>query len=148
MRLIRPYLLVGKLADTHHLPLLTTSGVSAMLQIAEPVPHPGIVSLHLPFEDGNPLPPGVLEKSTAFVKEQHDAGNVTLIACGAGVSRSVAAIKEVEGMSLLEAFGLVRAAHPDSLPHPLLWRSLCDHCDEHATYVQMLRFRQESRADV
>ena len=143
MYLVRPYLAVGKLRETFDADLLRVNRISAMVQIAESVPHPGIVSLYLPFEDGKPLPSGVLARAMAFVQEQQSDVGVMLIACGAGISRSVtlavAAIKEIEGGTLLEAFGKVRQAHPDALPHPALWQSLCDYYGEAVPYLTMFR---------
>lgn len=56
-------------------------------------------------------------------------GHSVLVACGAGISRSttfaIAALKEAEGVSLLEAARIVRPAHFDGMPHPALWELLC-----------------------
>ena len=143
MYLVRPYLAVGKLRETFDADLLRANRITAMVQIAESVSHPGIASLYLPFEDGKALPAGVVAKSTAFVRERQSEGGVTLIACGAGVSRSVtlavAAIREIEGGTLLEAFGKVMQAHPDALPHPALWQSVCDYSGEAVPYLTMFR---------
>jgi predicted protein tyrosine phosphatase len=57
-----------------------------------------------------------------------------LIACGAGISRSVAfavaVLKEEEDLSLREALRQVRAKHPGAMPHPALLKSLSEYYGE------------------
>ncbi len=64
------------------------------------------------------------------------------MACGAGISRSatfaVAVLKETEGLSLLEAVQTVKKYHPESLPHPALWESLCAYYGEEVPIISML----------
>jgi protein-tyrosine phosphatase len=143
MNTIRPYLLVGKLAETLDGNLLRHYGVTAMLQLAESVSQKGIVSLYLPVEDGEPLNETRLRQGIAFVKEQKEAGNVTLIACGMGVSRAatfaVAALKEIEGLPLKEAYAAVVAARREARPNPILWQSLCTYFNEPVEYIEVLR---------
>jgi histidinol-phosphate aminotransferase len=149
MNAVRPYLLVGKLLETLDMSVLRRNEVGAMLQLAEEVPQPGIVSLYLPILDGEPLPAETLTQGVAFVREQHEAGRNTLIACGLGVSRAatfaVAALREIEGMSLRDAFAEVSAARREARPHPVLWQSLCAYCDESVEYVEMLRLSRPPR---
>lgn len=63
MHAIRPWLLVGRYADTCDRPRLLAAGVGAMLQLAEAVPQPGIASLHLAVDDGAPIPPAALAEA-------------------------------------------------------------------------------------
>ena len=48
-------------------------------------------------------------------------GHKVLVACGAGINRStafcMAALKEVEGLSLLDAYKEIKRKHPESLPN-------------------------------
>ncbi len=134
MRLIRPWLYVGKLTETQNPGWLWARGIGAMLQLAGAVPQPGIESLYVDVEDGESLPPDALQQGMDFVRAQHALGKIVLIACGAGISRSatfaIAALKEIEDLPLLDAWRLVKANHPDALPHPALWESLCHYYDE------------------
>ena len=90
MYLIRPWLYVGRYRDTLDAAHLRLHDVGAMLQLAEAVEHPGVLSLYLPVEDGEALRPEFLRRGVDFVLEHRRSGQVVLIACGAGRSRSVA----------------------------------------------------------
>ncbi|ERT05518.1 dual specificity phosphatase, catalytic domain protein [Lyngbya aestuarii BL J] len=72
-----------------------------------------------------------------------------MIACGAGISRSVAfavaALKEIEDLSLLAALQIVKKYHFESLPHPALWKSLCAYYGESISTRDFLKaLRQNS----
>ena len=129
MYTIRPWLLVGAYAETRDAARLAAAGVRAMLQLADPVPQPGVASLYLAVDDGAPIPPAAPAEGLAFVRRAREAGDAVLVACGAGVSRSVAfaaaALKEAEGMGVLDAVSAVRARHPAAQPHYRLLGSLC-----------------------
>jgi protein-tyrosine phosphatase len=143
MNLIRPWLYLGKYRDTLDGSLLEASGVGAMLLLSEDVSQPGIISLYLGVEDGVPLASDLLKEGLDFVAQQKRAGRAVLIACGAGQSRSavfgIAALKEDEGLTLMEALRTVVNAHPDAEPHKALWESLCRHYGEEIPYFDMLK---------
>ena len=139
---IRPWLYVGKYSETQEAWLLRSCQIGAMLQLDEAVEQPGVVSLFLPIEDGEPLQPEMLREGLRFVQTQKSWGRNVLIACGAGVSRAttfaIAALKDEEKLSLLDAVREVHARHPEALPHPELWKSLCHFYGENLTLMQML----------
>jgi len=140
---IRPWLLIGKYRETLDHDLLARAQVGALLHLAAPVEPPGITTLHLPVEDGEPLEAPVLRQGVEFVLAQRAAGKKVLVACGAGISRStsfaIAALKEAEDLSLLAAAREVRRLHPDGLPHIALWSSLCLHYQEPDDYLALIR---------
>ncbi|MBC8139202.1 MAG: dual specificity protein phosphatase family protein [Fibrella sp.] len=140
---IRDWLYIGSLRDTQNLAALEESGISAVLQLAGASPQKGIVSYLLPVEDGEPLAASVLREGLSFVADQRQKNKRVLIACAAGVSRSatfaVAALKEAEQIPLLDALRMLVAAHPETLPNPILWRSLCDFYSESVALVEMVR---------
>jgi protein-tyrosine phosphatase len=142
MYMIRPWLYVGKFSETREEWLLKAYTIGAMLQLDEAVEQPGIVSLFLPVEDGEPLAPELLKRGLEFVKTQKSWGRNVLIACGAGVSRAaafaIAVVKEEENLNLLEAVREIRSRHPEIMPHPELWKSLCHYFGENLTLMQML----------
>jgi hypothetical protein len=142
MNKVRSWLHIGKYRETLDSHLLSAYRIEAMLQLAEPVEHPGIISLYLPVEDGVPLPPQFLRKGVDFVVTEQLRGHNVLIACGAGISRStafaVAVLKEVEGLSLLDAFRAVRQQHTQGMPHPDIWASLCTYYNEDVSFLDML----------
>jgi hypothetical protein len=138
---IRPWLYVGSYRDTLDEPLLTSRGIGAMLQLAEHVPQPGITTLYVACEDGVPLPPYVLKRGIGFIRITQEQSLALLIACGAGISRSVtfaiAALREVEGLGLADAFAVVKKNHPEAMPHYELWDSLCAYYGEDIPYVSI-----------
>ena len=142
MYMIRPWLYVGKYSETQEEWLLRSCQIGAMLQLDEAVEQPGVESLFLPVEDGEPLQPETLREGIRFVQTQKSWGRNVLIACGAGVSRAttfaIAALKDEEKLSLLDAVREVHARHPEALPHPELWKSLCLFYGENLTLMQML----------
>lgn len=149
MNQIRPWLFIGKYSDTTNLWLLEFHQIGAMLQLAELVEHPGIVSLYLPVDDGVSLPEPLLKKGIEFVKDQKDQGRKIMVSCGAGISRSatfaIAAIKEIEQVSLSESYREVKLRHPQTLPHPALWKSLCEYFREEISYSAMLALKSGHR---
>ncbi|MBN1219539.1 MAG: dual specificity protein phosphatase family protein [Anaerolineae bacterium] len=108
--------------------------IGAMLQLAELVEQPGITSLYLNVADGEPLSEALLRQGVDFVIDAKRGGHTVLISCGAGISRStaftVAVIKEVENLYLLDAFRSVKQYHPEAMPHPTIWASLCAYYQE------------------
>ena len=146
MHAIRSWLFVGKYLETQDVALLNARGIGAMLQLAEYVPQSGIATRFVHIEDGEPLPIEALREGIEFMRLQKSLGRKVLIACGAGISRSatfvVAALKEEEGLALLTAFRELRAAHPEALPHPNLWKSLCEYYAEPVSYLAVMRVAQ------
>jgi protein-tyrosine phosphatase len=141
MNEIRPWLYVGKYRDTLNPVLLVSHRIEAMLQLAEAVKQPGIASLYLPVEDGEPLPFDLLRQGVNYVLNEKHYEHTTLIACGLGQSRSVAfaiaVLKEAENLPLLEAWQEVKRRHHEALPHMALWDSLCRYYNEPIPFVQI-----------
>lgn len=140
---IRPWLLIGKYRETLDHELLARAGVGALLHLAAQVEPPGVAALYLPLEDGEPFEEETLRQGVDFVLNQRAAGKAVLVACGAGISRStsfaITALKEAEGLPLLQAAREVRRLHPDGLPHIALWSSLCLHYQEPHDYLALIR---------
>ncbi len=139
---IRPWLYIGKYRETLNLNLLSANQIGAALQLAGLVEQPGINILYLAVDDGVPLPADLLQKGVEFIIVNKEAGKRALVACGAGISRSasfaIAALKEVEGLSLLEALQEIKRYHPGAMPHPALWQSLCEYYDEDTPFVETI----------
>jgi len=53
---IRSWLYVGKFREIQDDDLLKRRGISAILQLADSIKQPNILSLYVPIEDGEPLP--------------------------------------------------------------------------------------------
>ena len=141
MNKIRSWLYIGKYRDTLDPYLLGLHRIDAMLQLAEAIKQPGITSLYLPVEDGEPLPFDLLRQGVNFALNEKRLEHTTLIACGADQSRSVAfaiaALKETEKLPLLAAWTEVKRRHPDALPHMALWESLCNYYGEPISFVRI-----------
>ena len=142
---IRPWLFIGNYRDTLNNTYLGQKSIHAMLQLAEKVEIPNIVSLYLPVEDFAPLQHNLLRQGVDFIRRQKRDGNRILVACGAGINRSsafcTAALKEEEDMSLFEAFKEVKKKHPESIPHEPVWESLCDYYNESTPYLDVMLVR-------
>lgn len=148
MRQIRPKLYIGKYRDTLNPVLLAHYQIDAMLQFAEHVPYPHIATCYINIDDGIPLQAQIIEQALRFIKQSYQQQQTLLIACRAGISRSssfaIAALKESEGLSLFEAFKLVKQQHPNAMPHPTLWDSLCNYYHEKVPHLNLLRYSQNS----
>jgi protein-tyrosine phosphatase len=146
---IRPWLLIGKYRETLDHDLLASAGVGALLHLAAQVEPPGVATLYLPIEDGEPFEESTLRRGVDFVLAQRATGKTVLVACGAGISRStsfaIAALKEAEGLPLLDAAREVRRLHPAGLPHVALWSSICLHYREPDDYLALIRAAERER---
>jgi hypothetical protein len=140
---IRSWLFIGKYRDTLQPAYLRSKSIQAMLQLADKVEQPDIVSLYLPVEDVAPISIEHIRQGVGFIRDQKQIGNRVLVACGAGINRSsafcAAALKEEEGTSLLDAFREVKKHHPESLPHEPVWYSLCSYYKETIPYLDIMR---------
>ena len=134
MHKIRSWLYVGNFAESENAALLATHNIKAVLQVAHPINVPGVTSLYLPVSDDDPLPKSQLRRGVDFILSQKEQGNVTMVACHAGMSRSptfaIAALKEAEDLQLLDALRALRQHHPHAMPNTPLWRSLCKYYQE------------------
>ncbi len=129
---IRDWLYIGKYAQTRVREVLDNNGITAMLQLAAPIGYDDIPMLFIPMQDGAPLILDQLESSLTFIREHKAAGHCILVACGAGVSRSVlvsmAALMEHEGLALFDAYRAIYAEHPSAKPSPDLVLELAHFC--------------------
>jgi protein-tyrosine phosphatase len=139
---IRPWLYIGRYRDTTNEETARALGIGAMLQLAEAVEHADIATLFLPVHDGEYLPIPLLEQGVAFVRAQKAQGCHVMIACSAGISRSVtftiAVLHEEEGLSLPAAFRSIHVSHKEARPHFALWNSICQYYGERLKYVDLM----------
>ncbi len=138
---VRPWLFVGRYLNSRDPDLLRRCQIKAMLHLAEDVRQPGVISLYLAVDDGVPLPIPALQSGLEFIHTQKAMEHRVLVACGAGISRSVsfviAALKEEEGLSLVDAYHAVWQVHPEAMPHPALWQSLQDYYHEDTSFGEV-----------
>jgi protein-tyrosine phosphatase len=140
---IRPWLYIGNYSDSHDKNRLEYKFIQAMLQLAAPVEQIGIHSLYLPVEDMRPISPRLLKQGVEFVLSEKEKGHKVLVACAAGINRStafcIATLKEVEGISLVEAFKEIKKKHREAMPHEPVWESLCEYYAEKTPYLDLMR---------
>jgi len=142
---IRPWLFIGAYRDTLNLAYLRWKSIDAMLQLAEKVEQPNIISLYLPVQDLAPMSSDHIGKGIDFIREHKSLCNKVLVACGAGMNRSsafcAAVLKEEESLSLFDAFREVKRLHPEAMPHQPVWESLCSYYKEPTPYLEIMRIR-------
>lgn len=140
---IRPWLVVGKYTDTVNSDILRDHQVGAMLQLHQAVDHLDMPTMFLPLQDGKPVTMVELDQGIDFIRRHKAQGHTVLIACSAGVSRSVtlatAALKLEEGKSLLDTFHDVRERHPRALPDQVHWQALCQYFKEDIPFWDVWR---------
>lgn len=140
---IRPWLFIGGYRDINHDWLLSQKNIGAILQMVELSSVPGITTLYIEVEDEAPIQRSMLRQGVDFILKHKKAGDRILVACGAGVSRSsafcIAALREVEGMSLIDAFREVHRWHPESMPNEAVWDSLCEYYKEPTPYLEVFK---------
>jgi protein-tyrosine phosphatase len=151
MHRIRDWLYIGKYSEAGDESLLRSRGINAVLQLIFGITlPPDINRLCTPVADGVALPIEQLERGVAFVRAQKAEGRTVLIACAAGISRSVsftmAVLHEEEGLSLIDAYREIYQYHPDATPHPELLNSLRLYYNDPMTLMEILKaMRQISR---
>jgi hypothetical protein len=140
---IRPWLYIGNYSDTQNKDSLDSKSIHAILQLAMPVKQTGVASLYLPIRDMSLIPSRLFKEGVEFVVNQKEKGHRTLVACAAGINRStafcIASLKEIEGLSLLDAFKEIKKYHSQSMPQEMVWESLCSCYKEEISYVDLMR---------
>jgi len=140
---IRPWLYIGNYSDTQDKNYLDAKSIHAILQLAAPINLNGITSLYLPVKDMSPISPHFFKEGVDFVRSEKEKGRSILVACAAGINRStafcIASLKEIEGLSLLDAFKEIKRNHSHSMPQELVWKSLCRYYNEETSYIDLLR---------
>ncbi|MEL6308318.1 MAG: dual specificity protein phosphatase [Chloroflexota bacterium] len=118
------------------------AGITAVLSLHKPIEEEdGLTSQFLYIEDGGSLLTKTIEQGITFIKTRYDADDRLLIACGAGISRSVlfaiVALVEIEDMSMKEAYTLIHAHHPKPMPEHLHWQIVANYYGETNDFWQI-----------
>ena len=131
---VRDWLFISGFPAASNKKLLANNAIDSMLQLYEPFTIRGVQTLYLNVTDGYPISQEILAEGIAFIRKQQAKGKRVLVTCGAGVSRSVtfsvAALKEVEDLSLEEAYLSIREHHTQALPDHIHWDSLREYYGE------------------
>ena len=104
-------------------------GITSVLKLYESPPDwpPGFTVYNMPHPDGVPISNKRMARHIKFITDEIEAGHKVLVVCGAGISRSSTAVLAYlisTGMSLPDAFRLLKSRHPIANPNPALWESL------------------------
>jgi protein-tyrosine phosphatase len=125
---IRDWLYIGKYSQIRSKSNLDAHEIGALLSLAEPVGHDGIETLYLNVTDGEPVDYEKIAAGVKFVRDQKAAGKKVVVACGAGISRSVlfsmAALMEEEDLGLFESYREIYQQYRAAQPHDNLVISL------------------------
>jgi protein-tyrosine phosphatase len=118
-------LFVSGYAEANNLAHNNPHKISAVLnvhQIPDEHQSPGIVYMHIPFEDGEEIPQRQFVKCLGWLKFMYEAGHTILIHCAAGISRSVTvttSFMHYAGIAEFnEALDQVKKARPIANPAP------------------------------
>ncbi|MBN2302899.1 MAG: dual specificity protein phosphatase family protein [Anaerolineae bacterium] len=135
---------------TQYADYLRQAEITNVLKLYRDIPHfpTDFNVLENAMDDGAFVPGELIKRGADFVVEQVDAGQRVLVMCGAGISRSstfVLAYMVSRGHDLQEAFRLLRQKHPESTPHPQMWRSLIEHYQLSYTVKDALDWMRELR---
>jgi protein-tyrosine phosphatase len=84
--------------------------------------NPDIVYMHVPFADGEGIPPKAFVKCLGWLKYMYENGHTIYVHCAAGISRSVAimaSFMHYEGIAEFnEALDQIRLNRPNASPAP------------------------------
>lgn len=118
-------LFVGGTAPAAELAKQNPAKISAVLCVHQTMDYEknsNIIYMHVPFEDGEPIPPRQFINALGWLKFMYENGHVILIHCAAGISRSVtilAAFMHYEGISDFNtALDSIRMNRPSIGPSP------------------------------
>jgi len=128
---------------------LREAGIMNVLKLYEDVPYfPDDFNLcDNPLEDGEPIPPGVLQHGVQFIWKQVNLGRPVLVMCGAGISRSstfVLAYLLERRYDLHGAYRMLKYCHPEARPHPCMWQALITNYQAPYTLQDVLAWMLEA----
>ncbi|MEM9955900.1 MAG: dual specificity protein phosphatase [Chloroflexota bacterium] len=135
---IRDWLYISNYPTAKVPQTLKQYGIQAMIQLYQPIQVEGIESKFVRMLDGIPIMPSYLQESITFIREQNRKKHRLLSTCGAGISRSVTmaivALKEVEGLTMFEAYHSIYQYHPTAMPDHVHWQSVANYYGEDADF--------------
>ncbi|MGB7340098.1 MAG: dual specificity protein phosphatase [Phototrophicaceae bacterium] len=131
---IREWLYVSNFASASIPSTIQKLGIQGMLQLYQPIDNPAIDCKFIGLQDGIPITVPQLQAGIAFIHDQRKNKHRILSTCGAGISRSVTmaivALKEVEHLSLFDAYRAVYQRHAKAMPDHVHWQSIAHYYGE------------------
>lgn len=143
MHKIRDWLYVASFRETQDLAQLKNHDIGAVLHLHQPIEYDDITTQFVPVQEGYPLAKQDMVNGLNFIRDQHAQGKKVVVACGAGISRSVifatGALKMAESLTMSKAFSEVRKKHERAMPDELHWQSMCGYFGENTDFWEMWR---------
>lgn len=138
---IRDWLYISGFPAASSPSMIKKEGIQGMLQLFEAIEMDGVETKHIGLLDGVPIKPQQLQDGIAFIHAQREKNHRLLVTCGAGISRSVTlsivALKEIEGLSMQEAYSVIHKVHPKAMPDHLHWESVANYYDENNNFWEV-----------
>lgn len=135
---IRDWLCISGYSIASSPKIMKAEGIEAMLQLFEGFEMRGVETHFIPVSDGLPITKAMIQEGTDFIRKQRVEERKLLVTCGAGISRSVTfsiiALKEIEGLSMGEAYRAIRAIHEKALPDHVHWKDVADFYGENGDF--------------
>jgi protein-tyrosine phosphatase len=123
-------LFVGGYAQAAKLPVSNPFNISAVLDVSTEAPYQeakDVVYLHVPFNDGDAIPPEKFWACMKFLFHHYQKGDTILVHCAAGISRSVTIaasfLHYAHMMDFPQALDEVRQRRPIASPQPTVVNS-------------------------
>jgi len=138
MYFVRNWLAIGTTHEATQPELLAGNDIGAVLMLAYPKEQPTVPSLYLRVQDGKFIMPRTIAQGISFLHDQRNWGRRILITDDTAISRAptfaIAVLKDKGKHDLVNAYRSVLRAHPNAMPHPMYWDSLCTYFEDEPDY--------------
>ena len=141
MHKIRDWLYIGDYPSASLPDVIIKNKIQGMLQLYQPIKTKGVDTKFIGLQDGIPIREEQLREGIEFIHQQREKNHRILSTCGAGVSRSVSfaiiALKEIEGMTLAQAYRNIYKLHAKAMPDHVHWKSIADYYGENNNFWEL-----------
>lgn len=143
MQKLRDWLYIGNYTDLVSDWLKEDKSINVILNLAEEISLDDKKMLFIDIDDGVPISDANIFRGIEFLLDNYHREEKLLVVCGAGISRSVSyctmIIKELEDRTLIDSFREIKKLYPKALPHPEVWKSICEAYEEEFDYAKVIK---------